>query len=191
VGGGPRIAPANDTPPVFFHAGVRGSFHRLVSPRPSFGGFAAEGVLAGGFPRVLFPPLWCFPPRCAGAVPPCGLLTPVALLSCVHLLSLRASACQTWAGSSLADAGAPQLHALAPLQQRRWPARRPAHVNPPPSPLFIAYNIAQYIFPTTPFIAIKYCQNRVRAKLHCSAAIAIAIAIYKYINIRIRIRIER
>ena len=23
-----------------------------------------------------FPPLWCFPPWCAGAVPPCGLLTP-------------------------------------------------------------------------------------------------------------------
>ena len=23
-----------------------------------------------GFPRVLFPPLWCFPPRCLGAVPP-------------------------------------------------------------------------------------------------------------------------
>jgi len=36
---------------------------------------------------------------------------------------------QTQAGSSLADAGAPQLHASAPLQQRRWPAHRPAHVN--------------------------------------------------------------
>ena len=75
VGGGSRIAPANDALPVFFHAGVRGSFHRHVSPRPSFGGLAAGCVLAGGFPRVLFPPLWCSPPRCAGAVPPCGLLT--------------------------------------------------------------------------------------------------------------------
>jgi len=34
-----------------------------------------DALLAGVFPRVLFPPLWCFPPRCAGAVPPCGLLT--------------------------------------------------------------------------------------------------------------------
>jgi len=34
-----------------------------------------DEVLAGGFPRVLFPPLWCFPLRCAGAVPPCSLLT--------------------------------------------------------------------------------------------------------------------
>jgi len=75
VGGGLRIAPANNALPVFFHAEVRGSFHRHVSPRPSFGGLAAGGVLAGEFPRVLFPPLWCFPPRCAGAVPPRGLLT--------------------------------------------------------------------------------------------------------------------
>jgi len=85
-------------------------------------------VLAGGFPRVLFPPLWCFPPRCAGAVPPCGLLTPrVALLSWDHMAGLRASPRQTWAGSSLAAAGAPQLHASA-LQQRRRLAHRPAHV---------------------------------------------------------------
>ena len=28
----------------------------------------------------------------------------------------------------------------------------------PSQPPFIAYNIAQYIFPTTPFIAIKYWQ---------------------------------
>jgi len=34
----------------------------------------------------------------------------------------------------------------------------------PPSQLpFIAYNIAQYIFPTTPFIAITYWQYLVRA----------------------------
>jgi len=95
-------------------------------------------MLADGFPRVLFfpcgvlfPPLWCFPPRCAGAVPPCGLSTPhVALLSWNHLagLRLRASPRQTWAGSSLAAAGAPQLHASA-LQQRRRLAHRPAHVN--------------------------------------------------------------
>ena len=83
--------------------------------------------MAGGFPRVLFPPLWCFPPRCAKAVPPCGLLTRlVALLSCVPLESLRASPCQTRAGSSLAAAGAPQLHASA-LQQRRRLAHRPAN----------------------------------------------------------------
>jgi len=31
-------------------------------------------------------------------------------------------------------------------------------------PPFIAYNIAQYISPTTPFIAIKYWQYLVRAK---------------------------
>ena len=93
MGGGSRIAPANDAPSVFFHAGAPGSFHRHVSPRPSFGGLAAVCVLAGGFPRVLFSPcgvlfpsLWCFPPRCAGAVPPCGLSTPrVALLSWDHL----------------------------------------------------------------------------------------------------------
>jgi len=36
---------------------------------------ASTVMLAGGFPRVLFPPLWCFPPRCAGAVPPCRILT--------------------------------------------------------------------------------------------------------------------
>ena len=35
---------------------------------------------------------------------------------------------------------------------------------PPSQPAFIAYNIAQYIFPTTPFIAIKYWQYLVRAK---------------------------
>ena len=127
MGGGSRIAPANDAPPVFFHAGVRGSFHCHVSPRPSFGGLAAGCVLAGGFPRVLFPLLWCFPPRCAGAVPPCGLLTRlVALLSCVTSVSFRASACQARTGSSLAAAGAPQLHA-SPLQQRRRLAHRPAH----------------------------------------------------------------
>ena len=34
---------------------------------------------------------------------------------------------------------------------------------PPTQPPFIAYNIAQYIFPTTPFIAIKYWQYLVRA----------------------------
>jgi len=33
----------------------------------------------------------------------------------------------------------------------------------PSQPPFIAYNIAQYIFPTTPFIAIKYWQYLVRA----------------------------
>ena len=74
-------------------------------------------------------PLVVFPPAvCGGCAPLRSSDALVALLSCVHLLSLRASARQTWAGSSLADAGAPQLHALAPLQQRRWPAHRPAHV---------------------------------------------------------------
>ena len=34
----------------------------------------------------------------------------------------------------------------------------------PSQPPFIAYNIAQYTFPTTPFIAIKYWQYLVRAK---------------------------
>jgi len=29
-----------------------------------------QDLLAGGFPRVLFPPLWCFPPGCLGDVPP-------------------------------------------------------------------------------------------------------------------------
>ena len=97
-------------------------------------------VLAGGFPRVLFPPLWCFPPRCAGAVPPCGLLTPrVALLSWDHMAGLRASPRQTRAGSSLAAAGAPQLHASA-LQQRRRLAHRPAHV------IYIYIHIHIYIY---------------------------------------------
>jgi len=105
---------------------------------------AKHSLLAGGFPRVLFPPLWCFPPRCAGAVSPLVVFPPAvcggcaslrssdplvaSLLSWVRRSSLRASGRWTWAGSSLADAGAPQLHALAPLQQRRWPAHRPAHV---------------------------------------------------------------
>ena len=35
---------------------------------------------------------------------------------------------------------------------------------PPSQPPVIAYNIAQYILPTTPFIAIKYWQYLVRAK---------------------------
>jgi len=44
---------------------------------------------------------------------------------------------------------------------------------PPPNPPlpFIAYNIAQYIFPTTPFIAKKnigYWQYLVRAKVKCT-----------------------
>jgi len=34
----------------------------------------------------------------------------------------------------------------------------------PSQPPFISYNIAQYIFPTTPFIAIKYWQYLVRGK---------------------------
>ena len=43
---------------------------------------------------------------------------------------------------------------------------------PPPSPpSFIAYNIAQYTFPTTPFIAIKYWQYFVRAKAKSQSAI--------------------
>jgi len=36
---------------------------------------------------------------------------------------------------------------------------------PPYQPPFIAYNIAQYIFPTTPFIAVKYWEYLVRAKV--------------------------
>ena len=35
---------------------------------------------------------------------------------------------------------------------------------PPSQPPFIAYNIAQYIFPTTPFIAIKYWQYAISCK---------------------------
>jgi len=35
----------------------------------------------------------------------------------------------------------------------------------PSQPPFIDYNIAQYIFPTTPFIAIKYWQYLVMAKV--------------------------
>jgi len=73
--------------------------------------------------RVVFP-VWCFPPCGVSPRGVRGLCAPlrssdplVALLSWVHRSSLRASGRQTWAGSSLADAGAPQLHALAaPLQ---------------------------------------------------------------------------
>ena len=99
----------------------------------------------GGVGRWVSPgavlPLWCavsplvvcFPPRCVGAVPPCGLSTPrVALLSWDHLASFRASPRQTWAGSSPAAAGAPQLHASA-LQQRRRLTHRPANVTPTPN----------------------------------------------------------
>ena len=32
-------------------------------------GLAVGGVLAGGVPCGLFPPVWCFPPRCLGAAP--------------------------------------------------------------------------------------------------------------------------
>jgi len=32
--------------------------------------YTSIDMLAGGFPRVLFPPLWCFPPGCLGAMPP-------------------------------------------------------------------------------------------------------------------------
>jgi len=42
-----------------------------------------------GFPRGLFPPLWCFPPRCLGAVPPPVPLSRVAAsfpVSVFHLL---------------------------------------------------------------------------------------------------------
>jgi len=98
-------------------------------------------MLAGGFPRVLFspcgrlfPPLWCVSPRgVRGLCPPaaCGLSTPrvaLALLSWDHLASFRASPRQTWAGSSPAAAGAPQLHASA-LQQRRRLTHRPANVK--------------------------------------------------------------
>jgi len=75
-------------------------------------------------------PFVVFPPAVCGGCAPLRSSDPrVALLSWVHRLSLRASARQTWAGSSLADAGAPQLHALAPLQQRHWPAHRPAHIK--------------------------------------------------------------
>ena len=115
----------------------RASFTKKIARCIVFGSTIGEDLLAGGFPRVLFspcgvlfPPLWCvFPPRCAGAVPPCGLSTPrVALLSWDHLASFRASPRQTWAGSSLAAAGAPQLHASA-LQQRRRLTHRPANVK--------------------------------------------------------------
>ena len=41
---------------------------------------------------------------------------------------------------------------------------------PPSQPPFIAYNIAQYIFPTTPFIAIKYWQYLVRANAPTATA---------------------
>ena len=91
-------------------------------------------MLAGGLPRVLGLRVnsWCVPPAMCGGCAPLRSSDPlVALLSWVHRSSLWASGRQTWAGSSLADAGAPQLHALAPLQQRRWPARRPAHVSCP------------------------------------------------------------
>ena len=56
-------------------------------PRAHRGGASLSAgcppLLAGGLPRVLFPPLRCFPPRCLGAVPPpvfrrCFLYDPVA-----------------------------------------------------------------------------------------------------------------
>jgi len=39
---------------------------------------------------------------------------------------------------------------------------------PPSQPPFIAYKIAQNIFPTTPFIAIKYWQYLVRANIQAA-----------------------
>jgi len=44
--------------------------------------------------------------------------------------------------------------------------------NTPSQPPTIAYNIAQYIFLTTPFIAIKYWQYLVRAKLTAPCLLA-------------------
>ena len=41
-----------------------------TTPRLSYIYIYIYILLAGGFPRVLFPPLWCFPPECLGAVPP-------------------------------------------------------------------------------------------------------------------------
>jgi len=70
VGGGSRIAPANDAPPVFFHAGGRGSFHRHVWPRPSFGGLAAGGGVGGWVSPCAVSPLVVFPPPvCGGCAP--------------------------------------------------------------------------------------------------------------------------
>jgi len=65
-----------------------------------------------GFPRGLFPPLWCFPPRCLGAVAP-----PVPLSRVVATFHGYISHCAFWrqcirrlchAGSRLAQQGAQQ-----------------------------------------------------------------------------------
>jgi len=66
-------------------------------------------LLAGGFPHVLFPPLWCFPPRCFAAVPPpvfrrCCLYDPVAT-PCPPLGPHRAAVSQTRAGRAAARPG--------------------------------------------------------------------------------------
>ena len=45
---------------------------------PRVRGANLKGCWRVGFPRGLFPPLWCFPPRCLGAVPPPVPLSRVA-----------------------------------------------------------------------------------------------------------------
>ena len=76
MGGGVEVAEKKS-----FSTRKRGHYctlHIIVQyppPSPPFVG--------GWVPRVLFPPLWCFPPRCLGAVPPpvfrqCYLYDPVA-----------------------------------------------------------------------------------------------------------------
>ena len=84
--------------------------------------------MAGGFPRVLFPPCGVSPlcgvwlGLCVGRVDPALAFIRWQL----GVISPRASARQTRAGRCLATAGAPQLHSQAPPQQTRRQARRPA-----------------------------------------------------------------
>jgi len=87
---------------------------------------ASTSLLAGGlpvccFPSVVFPPCGVWLGLCVGRVDPA-----LAFIRWDHLLSPRASARPTRTGSSLAAAGAPQLHSPAPPQQTRRQARRPA-----------------------------------------------------------------
>jgi len=79
---------------VFVQAEVRGSFDRLrqslhrgpLLEDPRWGGGWRAGVSRG-----LFPPLWCFPPRCLGAVAP-----PVPSSRVVATFHGHTSRCAFW-----------------------------------------------------------------------------------------------
>jgi len=79
-------------------------------------------VLAGGFPAVVSPPLWCFPPRCLGAVPP-PVFRPRFLYD--HAPTCRALLGPRHARLGLAAHGGAHRH--HPVRVNPAPGRPPGH----------------------------------------------------------------